>query len=500
MFSFWSLLAVFICCAPSTFALSVDRTHPSALSVIVEEEDDDQEALLAPGPPYAPKDQTTFNRDFGKSFDDAHAEHATKMSGREEARTIANYREKRTVNVVISIRDGADLPKFCEPIMRGDWGEHVTLSIYVKNDGIKFGEMTVIPSGIHEMIQIPNIGRNEHAYAVHLARKAPNFSDVEILTKTNVIHDDPERMEHMVKYMVDVAQNGTYESVSFPWAMDRRYLNVRCDPAWSHHPLYQDFCEGDRNAKGGLIKTANYKDGNVPLVMMRQPSLVEDLPPDFSFALRTLRQPLPLVHETYGEGMLVLRRDVLKQFPADWYLEFKKLMYEAAAVKGTSTNTHDTDYDKAYSRSDVKHHDDAMMSILPLVFSRATPLEEDFPAWLVAPSTVDLFDTVDNVRKFYTPGTPPAGDCPLFALSDPGCECPSGALWWFYKLGHCHCGLASQPDVKGWRRVKVDGQRYFTVPGRLVEDENPGKEAGDQGGAAAAADAANIIPSAPAAV
>jgi hypothetical protein len=379
--------------------------------------------------------------------------------------------------------------------MRGDWGEHVSLSIYVKNDNVKFGEMNVLPNGIHEMIQIPNIGRNEHAYAVHLARKAPNFSDVEILTKTNVIHDDPDRMEKMVKFMVDAAQNGTYDSVSYPWAFDRRYLNVRCDPAWHHHSLYEEFCEGDRNAKGGAIKTETYKDGHVPLQMLRQPTSGEDMPADFSFALRTLPQPLPLVHETYGEGMLALRRDVLEQFSADWYQEFKKLMYDAAAAKGTSTSTHDTDYDKAYTRSDVKHHDDAMISILPLVFSRATPLTQEFPAWLVAPSTVDLFDTYDNMIKFYTPGTNPhAGEAALRAVSDPGCECPSDALWWFYKLGHCHCGLASKPAAQSGRWVKVGGQPFFAVPGRIVAVEDPGSGAGEQGGAADDAGNTNTSP------
>ncbi|CAK0882270.1 unnamed protein product [Prorocentrum cordatum] len=487
MFCFYSLLVVCICCAPSTLSLFVDRTNPAALSRFVEDEYDAEEAPLSPWGPYVPMDQKAFNRDFGEAFDNAHAKRATTASRREEAMTIESNRKKGTVNVVISIRDGADLPRFCDPIMRGDWGEHVSLSIYVKNDNIKFGEMNVMPNGIHEMIQIPNIGRNEHAYAVHLARKAPNFSDVEILTKTNVIHDDPDRMDQMVRYMVDLARNGTYDSVSFPWAFDRRYLNVRCDPAWSHHSLYQEFCGGDQSAKGGLIKTENYKDGSVPLQVLRQPSSFEGLPPDFGFALRTLQQPLPLVHETYGEGMLALRRDVLEQFSADWYREFQKLMYQAAAAKGASASTRDTEYDKAYSRADVKHHDDAMMWIFPLVFSRATPLNQDFPAWLVAPSTVDLFDTVDNMRKFYTPGiNPDAGSCPLHAVSDPGCECPSDALWWFYKLGHCHCGLASKPDAQSGRWVKVGGQRYFAVPGRSVAVEAPGPEASSLASAPAA--------------
>jgi len=474
MLCVYTLLVGCICCAPSTFALSVDR-NPSALSKFVESEYDDQEAHLSPWGFYAPKDKPAFNRDFGNALDDAREKHVTRMS---KARAIQQNMESRTVNVAISIRDGEDLPQFCDKIMKGEWGEHVSLSIYVKNDGVKFGEMNVLPSGIHEMIQIPNTGRSEHAYALHLARKAPNFSDVEILTKTNVLHADHDRMTKMVKYMVDVARNGTYESVSYPWAFDRRYLNVRCDPAWSKHSLYQEFCEDGRDAKGGMIKTEKYKDGNVPLYMIRQSSSGEESSPDYSFALRTLGQPLPLIHETYGEGMLAFGRDVLEQFPADWYQEFKRLMYEAAP-HGTSAEAHEW-----YDRSETKHHDDAMMSILPLLFSRATPSKQDFPAWLVAPSTVDLFGTFDDMLKFYEPGPHPDSTLkPTHPVSDRGCECPPDTISWYLQRGRCHCVLASEPTGKSGRWIKVGGQPYFSVPGRVQSTaagaaEDPGAEAG----------------------
>jgi hypothetical protein len=375
--------------------------------------------------------------------------------------------------------------------MKGDWGEHVSLSIYVKNDDVKPDEMNVLPNGIHEMIQIPNIGRSEHAYALHLARKAPNFSDVEIFTKTNTVHNDHDRMDKMVQFMVDLARNATYESVSFPWAFDRRYLNVRCDPAWSQHSLYQEFCDEGRNAKGGMIKTEKYKDGGVPLYMIRQSSSGEEPSSDFSFALRTLGQPLPLIHETYGEGMLAFRRDVLKQFPADWYNEFKRLMYETAAAHSSTAETHGKDADRWYDGSQTKHHDDAMRSIFPLLFSRATPSKQEFPAWLVAPSTVDLFETVDNMFKFYEPGeAPERAFVPTHDVSDPGCECPPDALGWYARRGGCHCLLASEPAGQKGRWVKLGGGTpVFAVPGRrhltaAESVEDPGTEAGEQGGAA----------------
>jgi len=479
-----ALLVVCVCFVQTTFALSVDR-NPSALSKVSETEYDDQGSHLSPWGEYVPKDPSVFTTVFGKALDDAHAEHVTKMLGREESRARQQSSGNGTVNVVISIRDGEDLPPFCDKIMRGEWGQHVSLSIYVKHDGTKSDEMRVIPSGIHEMIQIPNIGRNEHAYALHLARKAPDFADVEIFTKTNVIHDDKARMEKMVKYMVDLSRNGTYESVSFPWAFDRRYLNVRCDPAWRGHSLYQEFCDGASSAKGGMIKIAKYKDGIVPLYMVRQSSPGDEVSPDFLFALRTLGQPLPLVHETYGEGMFAWRRDVLTQLPADWYREFKRLMYEATA-SGTSAETHSKNPDRGYTRNDVKHHDDAMMAILPLLFSRAAPVKQDFPAWLVSPSTLDLFDTVENMFRFYEPGPHPDSTLiPTHAAGDPGCECPPDALGWYPQRGRCHCLLASQPAAKSGRWVKVSGQPFFAVPGRVQSTaDGPGTKAGEQGSAA----------------
>jgi len=100
-----------------------------------------------------------------------------------------------------------------------------------------------------EMITIPKFGRNEHAYVWHLARKAPSFASVEVFTKTGDIvkYRGWERPidAGMVKYMVDVARDGSpYGTVSYPWGYDRRFLQVRCNEAWSNHSLTTSFASG----------------------------------------------------------------------------------------------------------------------------------------------------------------------------------------------------------------------------------------------------------------
>jgi len=132
-----------------------------------------------------------------------------------------------------------------------------------------------------EMITIPKFGRNEHAYVWHLARKAPSFASVEVFTKTGDIvkYRGWERPidAGMVKYMVDVARDGSpYGTVSYPWGYDRRFLQVRCNKAWSNHSLYHEFCEWGRDCikKMGItchgpIFTNKYNNGRVGLNMIR---------------------------------------------------------------------------------------------------------------------------------------------------------------------------------------------------------------------------------------
>jgi hypothetical protein len=193
----------------------------------------------------------------------------------------------------------------------------------------------------------------------------------------------------MVKYMVDVARNGTYESVSYPWNSDRRYLQVRCNPAWGDHALYHHFCSqpcSNKGCKDGWITRENYKNGHISLNIIRAKVTAFMGPSDLSFALRGLPQPLPFIHETYGEGILAVRQDVLSQHSATWFRLWKNMTYADAGAKK--------------AQYDGFHHDRAMINTLPLLFSRATNMFDRFPAWFVSPSTVDLFDTADAMSKF----------------------------------------------------------------------------------------------------
>lgn len=289
-----------------------------------------------------------------------------------------------TVNVVISLTNQT-LPQWGQDIVDGKWGTDVTLSAYVKTEGLSDGDRetgrVLKASDRLEMVAIPDVGRNEHAYVWHLARKAPDFADVEIFTKTNGINCHLDVRKEMIQYMVDVARNSTYASVSYPWEYDRRYLQIRCDERWIEFPLYHAFCLS--GAKGVVMLANNYKNGSVPLYAVASRVTASRGPEDLSFALRHLPQPLPLLHETYGEGMFSVRRDVLNKFSDSWYREWKTVTYE---------NSEEAVY---YGH----HHDQAMMDVFPLLFARPTETEE-FPGWLVSASTVDLFDRVDSLEKF----------------------------------------------------------------------------------------------------
>lgn len=284
-----------------------------------------------------------------------------------------------TINIVISVTNQT-LPQWCYDIIDGKWGNDVSLSAYVKTAGLSH-EQVLRSSDRLEMIAIPDVGRNEHAFVWHLARKAPSFADVEIFTKTNGINCHVDVREGMIKYMVNVARNGTYGFVSYPWEYDRRYLQVRCDSAWVDFPLYRDFCQSGGN--GVLIPAKNYKNGSVPMYAVLSRVTASKGPEDLSFALRQLPQPLPFIHETYGEGMFSVQRDVLNKFSASWYREWKNITYASS-------------WGAVYHGA---HHDQAMMDTFPLLFAQPAETAE-FPAWLVSPSTVDLFDRVDMVERF----------------------------------------------------------------------------------------------------
>jgi len=289
-----------------------------------------------------------------------------------------------TINLVISLTNET-LPHWAYDIVDGKWGADVSVSAYVKTPGLSRRESeegrVLRVSDRLEMIAIPDVGRNEHAYVWHLARKATSFADVEIFTKTNGVNCHVDVREAMIKFMVDQARNGTHGSVSYPWEYDRRYLQLRCDPSWRDFPLYHGFCES--SAKGATITASNYKNGSVPLYLVSSRVTASKGPADLSFALRQLPQPLPFIHEAYGEGMLAVRKDVLKQFSARWYREWRDITFA-------------TSWGAVY---DGHHHDQAMMDTFPLLFGRAN-YRSEFPAWLVSPSTVDLFDRVDLVNKF----------------------------------------------------------------------------------------------------
>ncbi|CAK0858856.1 unnamed protein product [Prorocentrum cordatum] len=289
-----------------------------------------------------------------------------------------------TINVVISVTNDT-LPYWCEDIRDGEWGEDVTISVYIKTPGLRPDEERVLASNDRfEMIAIPNFGRNEHSYVWHLARKASSFAGVEIFTKTNAMNCDAQsRNRHgrcdlgrMVKYMVDVARNGSYESVSYPWDLDRRYLVVRCDPVWNDHPLYHDLCEvaqpGKKPSYLMQIRTRNYKYGRVPLFIINDPKVTTSSgPADLRFALSQVPQPLPLIHETYGEGMFAVRRDVLNQYSASWYHEWKSITY--AQFQTARDDAEAAMFSTAY---DGLHHDVVMMEIFPLLFGQATDKQE----------------------------------------------------------------------------------------------------------------------------
>jgi hypothetical protein len=379
-------------------------------------------------------DQATFDRTFGDLWGERHAVNVTQSP----------RKRPDTINVVISLTNGT-LPYWCEDIKDGSWGTDVSLSVYVKTPGLRGDEEQMLKrSDRFEMIAIPDVGRSEHAYVWHLARKASSFSGVEIFTKTNGKNCDARSLSDghgpgrcdigaMVKYMVSVARNGSYESVSYPWEHDRRYLMVRCNTAWRNHPLYHDLCELDKHSEkhyedfhnmqpsqsiDGLIYTEKYKHGRVPLYVFGSqidPSFAENWPAyhsfrlgpaDLSFALRQLPQPLPFIHETYGEGMYAVRRDVLNQFSPNWYREWKRITYASAPRGNQSSGEWDKITGTVEGARVLMHHDRAMMEVFPLLFSQATVAQE-FPAWHVSPSTMDLFDTVDAMRKFVPNPTQP---------------------------------------------------------------------------------------------
>jgi hypothetical protein len=386
----------------SSLSLSVDP-YVSNARIAAAEGDDRQEELLSSGDvPYIPENETIFNSAFAKAWDDAHARRVAEVPEKgPRPVTRRGKKDPRTVNVVVSVKEGDELPSWSKKIIAGDWGEHVSLSVYVKTKGLRIDEEQVLESrGRFEMVAIPKVGRNEHAYVWHLARRAPSFASVEIFTKTNDVESKERPIdEGMVRYMVDVALDGTpYGMVSYPWGLDRRYLQVRCDKSWSNHSLYHEFCEGGRDCKKkkgitchGSIFTQNYKNGRVGLNMIRSAVTAEDGPADLTFALRQLPKPLPLVHETYGEGMFSVRRVVLDQFSASWYREWKNITYSVAApLMQNGTRRMGGNYDG-------QHHDSAMI-VLPLLFGRKTHTKQ-FPAWFVSPSTIDLFDTVDDMMK-----------------------------------------------------------------------------------------------------
>jgi hypothetical protein len=172
----WVLLAACICCAPCTFALSAEQRKPEPRTAQDEAADGQQLRSY----PYSPEDPLTFDRDFGKAWDDAHALRMAEMPKE-------NLQTRNTVNVVISLRESDELPLWCRRIIDGGWGEDVSLSVYIKTEGLKPDEEQVLKrSDRLEMIAIPNFGRNEHAYVWHLARSAPSFASVEIFTRLTV--------------------------------------------------------------------------------------------------------------------------------------------------------------------------------------------------------------------------------------------------------------------------------------------------------------------------
>jgi hypothetical protein len=455
MLCLYTLLFACIWYAPSTVAITIDhRSKP-----LREAEQNDPREFLE----YDAEDQAAFDWDFASVWDDAHAQVVRKSAGQ-------RFGKPGRINIVISVPGVVSiddssvvnrvLPYWVDSIVNGSWGTDLSLTVYVKTDQLddaehhnwlyynatqrysktgdkeyhgedwawseermyssNFGQDDVVVP--YEEILIPNVGRNEHAFVWHMMRKAPSFADVEIFIKTNGAYDKKggrSSVEDMIRYMVDVARNGNHGFVSYPWDLDRRYLLVRCDSAWSKHTLYEHLCNGDGTSrfpehvkadgtKRNDIKKIylnNYKYGRVPLHMLQanvmplngsirtstgsvDVPLTEKLPSetDLSWTLCQLPQPLPLVHETYGEGMFAVRREVLNILPKSWYTTLKNVTYKSNWGRETY---------------DGFHHDGAMMEVLPLLFGQLEAgFVEQFPAWFVSPSTVDLFDTVDMTMKF----------------------------------------------------------------------------------------------------
>mmetsp|Transcript_64617 Transcript_64617/g.168039 ORF Transcript_64617/g.168039 Transcript_64617/m.168039 type:complete len:398 (+) Transcript_64617:86-1279(+) len=394
MLSSSAFLLLCLSCTYPTLSLSLNRYSPGILEGGCADTPDPLQVGLGRAPFIVNPDyenQSGFLETMDLAFGAAHGYNnlggpnwfPSKESFLLERRVPAK-KKAMTINLVISLTNET-LPHWAYDIVDGKWGADVSVSAYVKTPGLSRRESeegrVLRVSDRLEMIAIPDVGRNEHAYVWHLARKAPSFADVEIFTKTNGANCHVDVREVMVKTMVDVARNGTYGSVSYPWEYDRRYLQVRCDSAWADFPLYHAFCES--GAKGVLIPAKSYKNGSVPLYAVTSRVTASKGPADLSFALSQLKQPLPFIHETYGEGMFSVRRDVLNKFSDSWYRDWRNITY--AASWGAEYDGH--------------HHDQAMMDTFPLLFARASEVSE-FPAWFVSTSTVDLFDRVDLFEKF----------------------------------------------------------------------------------------------------
>mmetsp|Transcript_25244 Transcript_25244/g.65942 ORF Transcript_25244/g.65942 Transcript_25244/m.65942 type:complete len:291 (+) Transcript_25244:152-1024(+) len=269
----------------------------------------------------------------------------------------------KSIDIAFSLTEGADLPAWAHDILSGSWGIGLSLTVYVKTDGLGRDEEVVLERRRgFEKVAIANLGRNEHAYVKHLARRYNTFPDVQILTKTNGVSPD------MIRSMVDANRNGSYGFISHPWVFQRRYLTVRCDSAWENHALFPEFCHG--NTGSGTIRPVK----ELPGWLVIRPARVQPDYCDLSWPLFNRQGRLPFLHETHGEGTFSIRRDVLAQFPHDWYLTWSNLTYRCA-IPGYMG----------------RHHDDAMMEVFPLVFSKERYMS-DFPVYHISPSTVALYD------------------------------------------------------------------------------------------------------------
>merc|ERR1719229_2141107 len=89
--------------------------------------------------------------------------------------------------------------------------------------------------------------------------------------------------------------------------------------------------------------------------------------------------PLPLVHEHWGEGMYLLRKELVKQHPYEWYQKWHAEMYKEGTIR--------EDHEKGA-------HDHFHILAFSLLF-----LEDGlkrYPAFYVSPS-------VDATEKYYWP-------------------------------------------------------------------------------------------------